>query len=254
VGTATAGALAGCTEVPGVDESPPWEADFSAETKATAREVGREVQRAVVQLHVDAGISRKGTGWHLGDGEIVTNAHVLPTSESATVEVTWLTEEDTRSSERVDATILGQNNFEADELDLGLLSSPLTDLPSLSYAEETDLAAGDPLITVGHPIGAPQWVILMGSFHQYGVEGLFEESPWPPRSQLVSFLPSREGNSGAPLVSLDGTVVGCHWGRGGTKETNVKDPSYVHTDFADHRGFNLSVHSTTFAEQFERWR
>lgn len=255
VATAATGGLAGCASVPLIGQTPPWETDFGEQTKQQARQVGRTAQRAVVRLGVTNGICNWGTGWHLGDGHIVTNAELLPTDESETVPISWLREDQTESEQIVEGEVLGRSDVTREEaLDIGLLQTPLSDLPSLSYKPSTDISPEEPLISVSHPTGAPEWSILLGSFIQYGMEGFEEDWSYPSDAHITAYLPTGAGMEGSPVLTLDGEVVGCYWRAEMPADMYVKSPKYVHTSFSDHPGMDLSIHSARFKEYFNRWR
>ena len=160
--------------------------DFSEAELRRAKSVGTMVQQSVVKVTGAAG-RRGGTGWVYGDGEIVTNAHVVAQASSYTV-TTFEGEE--VSAERV--------AYESDmQPDVGLLSADVS-APPLSRGSVDDLESGQPLLTVGHPARVGEWLISLGRFERY-----VSSVDW-----VLSTVPAQQGNSGGPLVTLDGDVIG----------------------------------------------
>lgn len=195
-------ALSGCAELevgPGMEprsrdspEPSPETGNFDEKTRQRAKQVGVQVREAVVVVgHATdvPGRRSQGTGWLYDDRVVVTNSHVVGQVDSPTVE--------TFGGETREASLLGRvrdmrPDVAALELDGAVGADPL---PRGSRA---DLADDQPLVQVGHPGMVGRWAIALGRFHTYD-----ERFDW-----LLSTVPSEQGNSGSPLVTLDGRVVG----------------------------------------------
>lgn len=197
-------ALAGCTGVeigPGMEprrdrspagESPAETGDFDQDTRDRAQQVGIEIRQAVVVVGSGAsgpGRRTRGTGWLYDDRVVVTNSHVVGQIDSLTVE--------TFNGETRDASLLGRvedMNPDVAALEIG------NDVPAnpLPRGSRDDLGDDQPLVQVGHPGMVGKWAIGLGRFHTY--DNRFN---W-----LLTTVPSEQGNSGSPLVTLDGKVVG----------------------------------------------
>lgn len=234
-------ALAGCTRVEidsGLDpqggrdrspDPPPETGDFDPETRERAKQVGMQIRPAVVVVGSGAevpGRRTQGTGWLYDDGVVVTNSHVVGQVESLTVE--------TFGGETRDASLLGRvEDMDPDvaalEIDGGVGGDPLP------RGARDDLADDQPLVQVGHPGMVGRWAIGLGRFHTYD-----ERFDW-----LLTTVPSLQGNSGSPLVTLDGTVVGLTSGTrskpgyGPANDYRGEDPPvfaerYPDTDFSAH--------------------
>jgi|GEM_PF-1863262 len=158
---------------------------FSEETLATAKAVGTTVQRSVVKVEGSSGSG--GTGWVYADDQIVTNAHVVRGDTSYTVT--------TFDGETADAERIGYD--EDMQPDVGLLSADVS-TPPLPRGSVDDLSKGDPLLTVGHPSRVGEWLISLGRFTRYD-----QRINW-----VLSTVPTRNGNSGGPLVTTNGDVIG----------------------------------------------
>ncbi|WP_162224457.1 S1C family serine protease [Halorussus amylolyticus] len=164
------------------------ESEFSGDIREMARRVGTEIQQSVVEISFDGGRGG-GTGWFLDDGHIVTNSHIARQTETVQFETFG---GETGTAERV--------GYHPDMTpDLALLETDVSGVPSLSKGDSSTLEAGQPLVIVGHPGRVGKWVISLGAFQEYR-EGI----DW-----LLTDAPTNQGNSGSPLVTLDGNVVGC---------------------------------------------
>jgi S1-C subfamily serine protease len=163
---------------------PPVDETFDDVTRARASEVGTSVRESVVKLTTGRS---GGTGWLVGDGEIVTNSHVADAAPTLSVETF---DGRTGSAQRV-----GYH----EELipDVALLETDLSG-PALPLGSDDDLERGDPLVTVGHPASVGDWIISLGRFLTVR----------EPVNWVLSTVPTDHGNSGGPLLTLDGSVVG----------------------------------------------
>lgn len=202
-GVALSASLAGCTgrlrevgeRLESEVDAPPSQgsyetgqenSSFSNETLSGAETVGADVQQSVVKVVGSEG-RRGGTGWVYDDGQIVTNAHVVRQGSSYTV-TTF--DGETVNAERV--------AYVSDmQPDVGLLSAEVS-APPLSRGSVDELERGQPLLTVGHPSGIGEWLISLGRFERYE-----KRVNW-----VLSTVPASQGNSGGPLVTLDGDVIG----------------------------------------------
>lgn len=97
------------------------------------------------------------------------------------------------------------------ETDLALLqiTSSMKDLPVLVLGEESDLEVGADVYAVGHPSGL-HWTFVKGYISQ-----LHTQFSWSPdrenrhkASVIQSQIPLYEGNSGGPLISDSGRLIG----------------------------------------------
>lgn len=247
-------ALAGCTRVevgPGLEpqgrdrspEPPPETGEFDDETRERAKQVGIETRSAVVVVGSGAevpGRRTQGTGWLYDDGVVVTNSHVVGQVDSLTVE--------TFGGETYGASLLGRvgdmnPDVAALEIDGDVPADPLP------RGSRENIGDDQPLVQVGHPGMVGKWAIGLGRFHTYD-----ERFDW-----LLTTVPSEQGNSGSPLVTLDGTVVGLTSGTrskpgyGPANDYRGDDPPvfaerYPDTDYSAH------VPVGTVEEQVAGWR
>jgi S1-C subfamily serine protease len=130
-------------------------------------------------------------------GIILTNLHVVAGAEKVQVEF--------EDGMEADATVIGVRP----EHDLAVLQAKKLpdDLPAATLRSTADLAPGDEVIAVGFPFA-------IGPSVSAGViSGLRREYRSPQGKRLLTNLiqfdaAANPGNSGGPLVTADGEVVG----------------------------------------------
>lgn len=127
------------------------------------------------------------------DGTILTNNHVIDGAEKVQVEMP-----DKRSFE---AKVIG-----ADKLsDLALLKIDSKDLPYLNFGDSDRVRVGDVVLAIGNPLGIGQTVtagIISAKGRRTGLsDGSFEDF-------LQTDAPINEGNSGGPLINVNGELIG----------------------------------------------
>jgi len=130
----------------------------------------------------------EASGFFIGPGRIVTNAHVVEDAYSAEVHGS------VKSYERV--TIAKRN----DDVDLALLTVMDAGEPMLRLADTDDLRPGQRVLAIGNPLGLDRTVSdgLISA-----VRGI------PGELQLVQIsAPISPGSSGGPLLDLRGLVIG----------------------------------------------
>ncbi len=175
--------------VMGMDEDeasetkPPGAGDKSADAEKTERGNG------------ESGV---GTGVVIkDDGTILTNLHVAYGAKKLRVRF--------HNGHESDATVIGTQP----ENDLAVLkaSSLPDDLEAATMRSTADLRPGDEVIAVGHPFG------IGPSVSAGVVSGLKREFRSPEGQRILTNLiqfdaAANPGNSGGPLVTTDGHVVG----------------------------------------------
>ncbi|MBS0396610.1 MAG: trypsin-like peptidase domain-containing protein, partial [Proteobacteria bacterium] len=133
-----------------------------------------------------------GSGFVIrSDGLIVTNRHVVAGARSIRVRLP--------GGREVPARLVGVDAT----TDLALLSVSAGTLPALTVAPSSRIAIGDPVVAIGNPFGLGQ-TVTAGILSARG--RVLEDDPY------IDFLqtdaPINFGNSGGPLLALDGTVIG----------------------------------------------
>jgi S1-C subfamily serine protease len=141
----------------------------------------------------------EGTGFVIGPGKVMTNAHVVAGSDRAGVEVDGKT---------LDATVVVYDSHR----DLAVLNVPDLTAAPLAFAT-SPAAAGADAIVAGYPLDGPytltparvRSLIELRGPNIYSSETVTREV-YTLRSQV------RPGNSGGPLLAPDGTVLGVIFG------------------------------------------
>lgn len=208
---------------------------FSKHVRERARTLGARVQQSVVRISTDAG-SSGGTGWIIDDGYVLTSSHLVQDAPSAAIETF---DGRTGSGTRV--------GFHRDLFpDIALLETDLETPPSLSMSTNASLSHDDVVLAVGHPITVGDWVISLGRYDRYNAH-----SDW-----ILATIPTGNGNSGSPLLTLDGNVVGCI--NGTTREKHaverVNRPETVYTAYPKKVTVATATPARTIAKWMARWR
>jgi S1-C subfamily serine protease len=168
-----------------------------AGTAAPGRRTGRAPAQTPAPPHGEDGRS-VGTGVVVVDnGLILTNLHVVAGAQRITVSFA------DGSESEADLVNLQPEN------DLAVLRARVVpdDLHAATLRSTADLAPGDEVIAVGFPFG------IGPSASQGVVSGLKREFRSPEGERVLSNLiqfdaAANPGNSGGPLVTMDGHVVG----------------------------------------------
>ena len=133
-----------------------------------------------------------GSGFVLeGDGLIVTNNHVVDHAESVKVRLS--------DDREFDAKVMGTDQ----QTDLALLKIDAKDLPELKLGDSDAVRVGEDVIAVGNPFG------LGGTVTRGIVSAMARDINAGP---YVDFIQTdaaiNRGNSGGPLLDLEGKVIG----------------------------------------------
>lgn len=174
---------------------------WSDGTVERARSTGLAIRKGVIVLQFESG---GGTGWFIDEHHVVTNSHVAGSDGRPTG---WTVE-----GERVQLRRIARDQDLSP--DVAVLRTDFTGTP-LSTGSSTDLDPGTPVVQVGHPIGAGNWLISLGHY-------LYREKRdyvgLDPTTVMYSSVPGRQGVSGAPVATLDGTIVGLTYGASPRKQ------------------------------------
>lgn len=217
---------------------------FDAAMRNRALELGRQVRDSVMMLDVtyDYGAAH-ATGWFHEDGHIITNAHNVddPFNES----IGYMHDGQTFEFE-----VLGYD--EDLEPDVAVLDTDFG-APGLPIGDSSSLEKGDPLVMVGHPGGFGNWVITLGQFDHRddGLHGVDE---------LNTTVPVLSGNSGSPVVTLEGEVVGLLNSSRSKDEVDLRpsgaprpSPLAVQTNLLTEDSWSSAVPIETAIERSEDW-
>ncbi|MGQ4554759.1 trypsin-like peptidase domain-containing protein [Halobellus sp. GM3] len=207
--------------------------DFSDETLTRAGDLGETVQQSVVKLTKG---NSGGTGWVIEDGYIITNSHVTRDFETMDIE--------TFDGRSATATRVG---YHEDMIpDIALMKTNMETPSPLPMKTNTGVSKGDPVLSVGHPGDVGDWVISLGRYQRYE-EGINWE---------LSDIPTSPGNSGSPIVTLDGVVFGCISGttKTGGESSSVDRPEKVYTEFPRQESLATANPSKTIEKWVQEWK
>lgn len=145
----------------------------------------------------------RGTGFFVKvtdtEGYIITNHHVIASAiDSEDTKIKVQTAEDYWS---YDAEIVGHDQVS----DIGVLKitkQDNEDWKTLKFADRDDYNTGDPVVIIGHGMGMP-WTTTQGHITHSNRFGLR-----PYASMIQTDAVINQGNSGGPIINLQGDVVG----------------------------------------------
>lgn len=144
-----------------------------------------------------------GTGFIIDKtGQIVTNDHVISVgsgTRSRTIKVTL------SNGETFDASVIGSDSF----TDLAVLKIDAgKDLPVAKLGETEKVRVGDPVVAIGHALdleGGP--TVTVGVVSAKG-RSVTEPGGATLTDAIQTDTAINSGNSGGPLVGMDGAVIG----------------------------------------------
>jgi len=170
---------------------------YSADVRERATAAGTQLREAVVLMdfELEGNYGSGGTGWFIDDHHIVTNEHVVRDMVDGRTEA--------ETGYLLDGTEFDFSVVAAAEhhdADVALLETQQTAPYVPPRGSSSSLSAGQPLIQVGNPSGIGNWAIGLGEYRATDHE------------RITTEMPSTQGNSGSPLATLDGTVVGLTYG------------------------------------------
>jgi serine protease Do len=137
----------------------------------------------------DGGREGLGTGFVVGsDGLIATNLHVIGEARPVAVE--------TADGKRFEVTVIEASDRPAD---LALIRIDAHNLTPLELGDSDTLKQGQPVVAVGNPHGLTHSVVSGIVSGQREIDG---------RQMIQLAIPIEPGNSGGPLLDLEGRVHG----------------------------------------------
>jgi putative serine protease PepD len=173
------------------------------DTPSSVASLYKQVSPSVVEIQVEAQADSPfgtpqgtGTGWMYDATHVVTNQHVIDGTNEVTVRFA--------DGREVQASVVGSDP----STDVALLElSESAEAPAALERGSTDsLEVGDPVVAIGSPFG------LEGSLTTGVVSGLGRTIQAPDGFAIDDVVQTdaalNPGNSGGPLLDLDGRVVG----------------------------------------------
>lgn len=210
-GGAVTGYFAGRAGAPAAASASPAAAPVATTPAAFATSYAtllEQLMPAVVTVEARQGVLNRGMGIGTGffystDGRILTNAHVLPEGTDGEVRVTL------SDGHRIPATILGRDIWG----DVAVLQAEGGPFPALALAGDTQLRVGDRVLAIGSPRNFRNSAtsgIVSGLDRLMARTVTTDDGPLaiPLRGLIQTDAAVNQGNSGGPLVTTDGRVVG----------------------------------------------
>lgn len=205
---------------------------FPSSTHDIALKVGLAARESVAYLSIDYGVA---TGWFVDDGLLLTNSHNV---EGMVDAHGW-----TYGGDRFEFEVV--DRVQDQTPDVALLRTD-HDAPALLVGSASSVSSGDPLVQMGHPGGFGNWVVTLGAVRSRS------------RSAITSTVPGQSGNSGSPVLTLDGKVVGMTFGgsstggagSGGTPQPSPDDVHY-HPLAAEEDSLHVPIELAM--ERLEAW-
>ncbi len=157
---------------------------------SSVEDIFKYVSPAVVTIVVYDDIGEEialGSGFFIGKGKILTNAHVVEGAYSAEVRSLRKTYQD--------ITIIKRDDF----VDLAVLSVQSVGEPVISFADDSDLRVGQRVLAIGNPLGLERTL-------SDGLISAIRDSVGFQTIQISA--PISPGSSGGPLFNMQGQVIG----------------------------------------------
>ncbi|GAA0535817.1 trypsin-like peptidase domain-containing protein [Halorubrum ejinorense] len=217
------------------------EHQYSEEVRQAATAAGRTLREAVVAFEFEyaGNYGSGGTGWFIDQNHVITNAHVVRDAVNG-------------DTESATGYLLDGTEFDfsvtdvAEDDDVALVETETAAPYVPPRGTASSLTAGQPLVQVGHPSFIGNWVIGLGEYAKDGYGDSFNTE-----------MPSTTGNSGSPVITLDGTVVGLTYA-GTPREESSGPPTPSEEGALEEYPYQTSqygLHVTIDAveEYYERW-
>lgn len=218
----------------------------SASTKAKAQyistegdlisQIAKDVGQSVVSVNVSSqtqqtdffGISQPstqqsaGTGFFISsDGIIITNRHVVP-YDTSSVSVT-LADGTTYKNVQV----LGRTN-DSSSLDIAFLKIQNLNgrkIVPVTLGDSSKMQVGYKVVAIGNALGQFQNTVTSGIISGFGRDVTAGDSTGSSAENLTDLFQTdaaiNEGNSGGPLVNLNGEVIGVNTATAGSGAQNI---------------------------------
>jgi S1-C subfamily serine protease len=170
-----------------------------------------------------------GSGWiYTEDGYVVTNAHVVAGADSFVVQYF--------DGTQVEAELVGTDPFQ----DVAVLKLNLEEgetVPGVSVVgDSSELRAGDEVVAIGSPLGEFTNSVSDGNIG--GLDRSLDAGNGTSLDNLIQHdAEISPGNSGGPLLNMDGEVIGMNVAKVETASTNGATAS----------GLNFAIDGNTVA-------
>jgi serine protease Do len=162
--------------------------NLKASTSSDFSGIIENVIKSVVTVRTDVS---QGSGFVIADGGyIVTNAHVMEGAKSATIF--------TYDGQTHQVSIIGKDS----NMDIALLKIGETDYKPLILENSNNVQIGEKVIAIGNPLG------LQFSVSEGIISGINRKGTNDLYAYIQTDASLNAGNSGGPLINVNGKVVG----------------------------------------------
>lgn len=166
-------------------------------------------------------VQSAGTGFIVSkDGLIVTNRHVVQGSDTVTVTLS-------DGTELQNVQKVGQTNA-GDPLDIAFLKikdAKGKDLQPVSLGDSSKMVVGDKVLAIGNALGQFQNTVTTGIISGYGRNVQASDATGTNAETLQNLFQTdaaiNQGNSGGPLVNMNGEVIGINTAVAGDGAENI---------------------------------
>ncbi|MFN0053974.1 MAG: transglutaminase family protein [Planctomycetales bacterium] len=174
------------------DEPAPAAGGASALAFPGVEKLTEAARKSVVVVTVegrDGGRQNLGSGFIVAsDGLIATNMHVIGEARPIAVQLA--------DGKKLDVTQIAAYDR---TLDLALIRVDVTNLPALPLGDSSTLKQGQPVVALGNPHGLKHSVVVGVVSGTREIDG---------REMIQLAIPIEPGNSGGPLLDVNGNVHG----------------------------------------------
>ena len=196
-------------------------------------QIARDVGPSVVSVNVESQVTRQtffgdqavrqqgaGTGFIISaEGIVITNRHVVPKG-TTTVSLTL-----SDGTELDNVEVIGRTN-ENDSLDVAFLKikdKKGKDLVPVKLGDSAKAQVGDKAIAIGNALGQFQNTVTTGVISGYGrsIEAGDQTSSETLQNLFQTDAAINQGNSGGPLVNINGEVIGVNTAVAGGSAQNI---------------------------------
>lgn len=162
-----------------------------------------------------------GTGFIVSeDGMVVTNRHVVAGADKVTVTLS-------DGTELTEVEVVGQTS-QGDSLDVAFLKikdAKGKDLRPVKLGDSARVEVGDKVVAIGNALGQFQNSVTTGIISGYGRDVQASDSLGFSTETLQNLFQTdaaiNQGNSGGPLVNLNGEVIGINTAVAGEGAENI---------------------------------
>jgi putative serine protease PepD len=170
----------------------------AAESTVPIGQIYEASQPGVVEISAGSGASQaQGSGFvYDGDGHVVTNQHVVEGASDITIRFS--------NGSTYPATLVGTDP--STDLAVVKVDAPASVLHPLELGDSSDVEVGDAVVAMGSPFG------LEGTITSGIVSALHRQMTAPNNFTITDSIQTdaaiNHGNSGGPLLNMQGQVVG----------------------------------------------